>query len=382
MKFLQVLLAEPDEIVSGGRLRDASNFSDLNRIGTAFQFVIRDFSYSKRSKDTPRTVVEINPRAIAALLEEIDRSNPQGIVFEGVAMLQAMEAVRLHHPALPMTVDFHNVEGVLYRDVKEARSPWFLRALLWPLRAARYRAVEAADKRAAALADTVWVCSDADRKAVELLAPGRPVFTVPNPIPQWEISETGAGDSGDDTVVFVGHLGYEPNKFAVRFLARRVAPRLFKARPQAQLHVCGRNPSPELVGFLRRRGVHVTANPVSLAPIYSSAAVTAIPLRHGGGTRIKVLEALAAGCPVVATNKAVEGLGMEPDRHFLHAETADEFVASIIRVLDSPQLQGRLRAAGRDFVQERYSDAARARAVQLALEALVTPADGATSRRA
>jgi polysaccharide biosynthesis protein PslH len=374
MKLIHVLLAEPGGQVSGRELRDCANYEDMIRTATVVQFLIDDFLYQKRVKGHSSTVVNVSDHAIEALMREVERIQPDGVVFEGVALLHVIEAVRRLHPALPIAVDFHNVEGTLYRNLREARIPQFLRPLIRTVVSSGYKAAEIADRRVVALSTMVWVCSEDDRSSVLEFAPTSDVVTVPNPIPDWGFQEGPVTEEPRTEVVFVGHLGYDPNKFAVRFLADKLAPLLAQRVPQARLHVCGRNPSRKLVHFLRRHGVKVTENPATLAPIYGAAAVAAIPLRHGGGTRIKVLEAMAAGCPIVATAKAVEGLGMEPGRHYLLAESAREFATEIARVFEDSSLRDALRESGRVFVHSRFSAEARTQAVRSALNRLVATA--------
>lgn len=371
MKLIHVLIAESDGRVSGRELRDLANFADMTRSGTVLQFFIGDFSCQKRVGTQSSTVLSVPGGTIDALNRQIEMEQPDAIVFEGVALLAAIEATRMRYPSLPIIIDFHNVEGDLYRKLRHARAPAFLRPLLCKLSASQLRAAELADRRAAELCSMIWVCSDEDRRRVLEFAPQCNTAVIANPIPDLGLPEELAFEGGRNEVLFVGHLGYDPNKFAARFLARELAPLLGKRLPEAKLHVCGRNPSRKLIDLLRSRGVKVTANPETLAPVYAAAAVTAIPLRHGGGTRIKVLEAMSAGCPIVATSIAVEGLGMEPGRHYLHAESAEDFCAAIVRVFEDPSLENALREAGRTFVQSRFSPDVRARAVQAALQRVI-----------
>jgi glycosyltransferase involved in cell wall biosynthesis len=170
-----------------------------------------------------------------------------------------------------------------------------------------------------------------------------------------------------DEVLFVGHLGYRPNCRAVAELATLIFPQVNAQHPNVSLHICGRRPKRSLTVRLARMGVRLTASPKDLAPIYARATLTAMPIREGGGTRIKVVEALACGCPVVATAKAVEGHGLRDDHEFILAETAAEFQSAISRLLGDKDLRQRLRAAGHRFLAANLAPDVRERAVRTAL---------------
>src|SRR5690606_20448151 len=102
-----------------------------------------------------------------------------------------------------------------------------------------------------------------------------------------------------------------------------------------------------------------TANPPDLRPAYAQARMAVMPLLDGGGTRIKVLEALTVGCPIVATAKAVEGLGLLPDVHYLEANASDEFIAAIQRIYSDSALARRLVAQGKKFAEDHFSEPVR-----------------------
>lgn len=314
------------------------------------------------------TVACLDADDVDRLVETARTDRPDFVLFEGVALLEAMRAVRHALPQVPIVVDFHNLEGPLYRDVRLARLPRPARPIAGLLLARRLRAADAADREAVRTADAVWTCSQEDAAGVRRLVPERPVHVVPNPIPQWcrTTDEDGRGETAR-IVLFVGHLGYAPNRRAVDELVASILPALQGRFADARLHVCGRGPREPLKRRLGVAGHRLSADPADLAPHYREAGAAVMPLREGGGTRIKVLEALAVGCPVVATAKAVEGLALEDGRHFLRAESTGDFVAALSRLFQDGGLGRRLAAEGRRFVQQSHGDAARADAVRAAL---------------
>lgn len=366
MPFLQVNLVEEDGRVSGAEIRNENNYQLLSGLTSGTRVFLRK-DVSGRQRNTP-TVAWLDPGDLALLPPTIEESRPAFIMFEGVALLHAMRTVRRAFPKLPIIVDFHNVEGRLYRDLRTARYPRWLRPIAELLLSRSLRQAEKADREASLLADAVWTCSTQDAELVLEADLSKPVHVVPNPIPDWcRTADPVAGQRPGKTVLFVGHLGYAPNRRAIAELAGTIMPELLRLFPDAELHVCGREPRAKLVRLLADRGHRLTANPPDLAPIYREAAGAAVPLRDGGGTRIKVLEALAVGCPVVATAKAVEGLALEDGRHFLRAETTSDFISALSRLFEDPLVGQQLSAEGRAFVEREHGDAARLEAVNAAL---------------
>ena len=169
-------------------------------------------------------------------------------------------------------------------------------------------------------------------------------------------------------MLFVGHLGYHPNRRAVHELCAAILPRLRRLRPDTRLHVCGRSPAPALARLVEAAGGRLTADPPDLGDAYRRAAVVAVPLREGGGTRIKIIEALAIGRPIVATAKAVEGLGLAPGTHYVRAETPREFATALARLLDDPDGARALAARGGEVVEARFGSQAREAAYSEALK--------------
>ncbi|MBW3096002.1 glycosyltransferase family 4 protein [Pseudohoeflea coraliihabitans] len=312
------------------------------------------------------------PGEVERLLAYVEEQQPSLVLFEGVATLTAMRAVRRRHPALSILVDMHNVESLLQADIDRARLPRPLRSLAPLIHRERRRALVEADRECAALATAIWTCSGPDAARLVALT-GRAATVVPNPVPAWCAAGGAAFSPGGDRVLFLGHLSYPPNKRAVRELCSRILPGLRKSLPDVRLEVCGRRPGARLRQSVERAGYRLVADARDLASVYARAAVMALPLREGGGTRIKILEALAVGCPVVATAKAVEGLDLEPGRHFLSAETSREFVAALRLLLGDPARREDLRRAGRDFIEQHHSGTARTATIAAALQALRQP---------
>jgi glycosyltransferase involved in cell wall biosynthesis len=152
----------------------------------------------------------------------------------------------------------------------------------------------------------------------------------------------------------MGTLKYRPNVDAVTFLLDDVVPEVRRCCPDAVLTIVGDGEDADLERF-RRPGVVVTGRVPDVRPYLAGAAVTVVPVRIGGGTRLKVVEALAMRKAVVSTTLGCEGLAVRSGEHVALADDAESFAAAITRLLGDPQERSRLGLAGRSLVVERYS---------------------------
>ena len=250
--------------------------------------------------------------------------------------------------------DAHNVEAALYREVTASEAGG--RASRWArLKLAEHMAqIEAA---AVARADQVWVCSEADARLVrKLYHPGAEVQVIPNTVDVASYERARPQPSAGPTLIFPGLLHYPPNQAAALFLIQEVFPRLVERRPAARLLLVGSHPSPALLDAAHRHPhIVVTGRVPDTRPYFAQASVMVVPLFQGSGTRYKILEAFAAGLPVVSTAKGVEGLEAMPQTHFLPAESPEDFVDAILRLVTHPDQAQLLARSGFDLVSERYS---------------------------
>lgn len=381
MSFIQVtLLEEKSAVVSGYELRNTANLSDLSICvnGAAGAEVTVRPAEPQSAPVVARTVRALDRGDIDRLLNRVAQQRPDFVLVEGVALLQAMEALHQAFPALPLIVDMHNVESLLERTTDRARLPVALRPLSGWLKRTRHLAEHAADRRAVELASMVWTCSAQDAELLALHFGAQRVAVVANPVPDWCADHAVAQGTGgqarelgeEPVILFVGHLGYAPNRRAVTQLCTGIMPALQRQVPLARLVVAGRNPSRRVIRMVDKSGHRLIANPPDLGPLYAGAIATAIPLAQGGGTRIKVLEALAVGCPIVASAKAVEGLGLREGVDYLGAETGGAFADALARLIGSHRLRADLATSGQAFVAERYAAPARRASIAHALKGL------------
>jgi glycosyltransferase involved in cell wall biosynthesis len=158
-------------------------------------------------------------------------------------------------------------------------------------------------------------------------------------------------------VLFTGHLAYLPNVDAVQFLLTDIWPKIHRKRPKAKLVIAGREPSDVVKAAVHAAGANVKlcANPSSMDNLARQASITVAPLRLGSGTRVKILDSMAWGLPVVSTTLGVEGIDAADGQHLLVRDSAEELAEAVVQLLTDAGLWKSLRAAGGVLVRERYS---------------------------
>jgi glycosyltransferase involved in cell wall biosynthesis len=162
-------------------------------------------------------------------------------------------------------------------------------------------------------------------------------------------------------VVFTGSMDWLANIDAIRWFRAEVWPQIKAQHASATMTVVGRNPPPDLSQAASASDWTVTGRVDDVRPHVHRAAVYVIPIRIGGGTRIKAYEAMAMGVPVVSTAVGMEGLDVQPGRHYLQADTAEQFAQAVTLLLSQPLLGRTLAEQARRHVEERYSNATVAR---------------------
>jgi len=155
-------------------------------------------------------------------------------------------------------------------------------------------------------------------------------------------------------LAFVGSMDWMPNEDAVLFFCREVLPRIREVEPDVTLSIVGRAPTPAVKRLAQEHGVEVTGTVDDVRTYLGPACATIVPLRVGGGTRLKIFEAMAAGKAVISTTIGAEGLPTESGRHLLIADGAEAFADAVVRVVREPELRHRLEREARTLVTQHY----------------------------
>lgn len=304
-----------------------------------------------------------SPLYLAQLAELLRREPYDVIQVEGIELARYLQPIAQHRPlgGGPLLVfDDHNAEYVLQQRAanNDLRRPSSL--LAGSYSAVQWRRLRWFEARTMALCDLTLCVSEVDAAALQVIAPDRPLVVAPNGVDVAFYSPEGLPrERPRFDLVFSGSMDYRPNIDAAHWLVGAVWPLVKReqdprrSRP-LRLALLGRNPPPEITGLVRHSGVTVTGSVADDRPYFAGATVYVVPMRYGGGIRLKLLNALAMGCAVVSTTPGIEGVDVRHDEHLLIADTAEEFAAAIGRLLNDAELRARLGAAGRAYVREHF----------------------------
>ncbi|HEX2924216.1 MAG TPA: glycosyltransferase, partial [Chloroflexota bacterium] len=199
------------------------------------------------------------------------------------------------------------------------------------------------------------VVSNSEAKLLKSVVPDYPfVRVIPNAV---NLSDY-RGDFGQpspDTMVFAGAVTYSANYDAVGHFLKDIYPRIARGVPNASLRITGSTTGVDVGSLPARQGVTFTGHVDDVRPVVARSWLSVVPLRVGGGTRLKILESMALGTPVVSTTKGAEGLEVTNGENIAVADPPDLFADCAIELMQSAQLRARLTAGGRALVESRYS---------------------------
>jgi glycosyltransferase involved in cell wall biosynthesis len=253
--------------------------------------------------------------------------------------------------ATPATLGHHNIEShMLLRRASNEPQP-LKRMYYWQ----EGRRVQTYEAQVAGSFAAHITCSDLDCERLRAIAPHANAITIANGV-DVEFFQATRTASAKPSLIFVGSLNWYPNVDAVLFLLREIWP-LAKARiPELRLDLVGSAPPPNIVALAAALDdVKVHGFVDDVRPLMDAASLYVCPIRDGGGTKLKILDAFAMQQCVIAHPIACEGIDAVPGRHVQFAQTAEEFVAAIMQLLQRPSERAQMGAAARQLVVERYS---------------------------
>ena len=270
---------------------------------------------------------------------------------------------RLPCPAVMFT---HNVESEIWRRHAETKTGVLGRLLY----GAQYRRMLRYERRELARFDGILAVSDADRDTFTRLYPGaisQPVHVVPTGV-DTDYFEPASSDPQSRAMVFTGSMDWLPNEDAMLYFCREVLPAIRAEIPDASLAIVGRTPTPAVKKLAEEHGVTVTGRVDDVRPYMKEAAVYIVPLRIGGGTRLKIFEAMAAGKAVVSTTVGAEGLPVTDGEHVRLADEPAAFARAVVHLMRDLDERRRIEAAARALVVARYDWSAVAGELESALQ--------------
>ena len=249
---------------------------------------------------------------------------------------------------VPIVLDEHNIEFALLsriaRNERSAARKWYT-----ALEAAKARREEV---RAWAMATGVVFTSGADLSVMHRLDPAKRGKVVGNGVDLEEFSPQ-SDDPDHDMIVFTGSINYRPNTDAVDYFNRHVFPAILRLRPSARFVVVGQG-APDWLVRSAPRGVEFTGYVPDVRPYLARAAVVVAPLRSGGGTRLKILEALAMAKPLVTTTIGCEGLNVADGEQVRIADAPDAMAEAVAATMSDPARAAEMGRNGRRLVERDY----------------------------
>jgi glycosyltransferase involved in cell wall biosynthesis len=307
---------------------------------------------------TPVTVLNCwSPRSASQLASVLRSQEFDTVQMESVHLMEYLPIIREARGCPAIVIDWHNIESeLMWRYAETAGN--------WAKKIAAKRTAKLIERAEDWLLDTCAthaVPSERERRKLLARRPDANIQVVPNGVDASyysakEIAEasrrTGAPGS-KKTILFVGSMNYHANIDAVIWFSRTAWPEIARDHPDLYFTIVGRDPAPAVRALASDR-IHITGTVDDVRPFYASAAVAVAPLRSGSGTRLKILEAMAAGVPVVSTRLGAEGIEVQDDVHLLLADSGPEIAAAVRRIAWSAETRDRLSQAGRALVSRVY----------------------------
>ncbi len=298
---------------------------------------------------TPLNVLNYtSDKVIAALDPILSEQSFDVIQIESMHLIAYAQHIRQVAPRTRLILDWHNIESeILARYAENDSNP--LRAFYAKRTSVLSRHVE---DQLLDMCDAHTVCSEREREVLLSRVPGSRIEVVGNGVDCEFFADDGLAAERRD-VLFMGRMDYHANIDAAVYFVKTTWPLIHARRPELRLVIVGAQP-PEQVRALASDSVVVTGTVEDVRPYYHSALISVVPLRVGGGTRLKVLEAMAAGTPVVSTTLGAEGLAVTHGKDILIADTPEAMAEAVVTMQPDSSQRQELVGNARRLVQTLY----------------------------
>lgn len=325
-------------------------------------------SLRQRTLDTlrsplPDMALRLELPAMHKLVQEWLRDGYDIVQIEGIEMAQygfhALTPSAGSHQRPLLIFDDHNCEYLLQQRnaFTDLRHPKRWVAAGYSL--IQWQKLRHYERQICQRAHAVLAVSAIDQQALERLAPGAKITVIANGIDAAQPAASSQQPAVPPTLLFTGKMDYRPNIDAVLWFADEVLPLILQQAPSVRFQIVGMNPHARLDRLRQQPAIELTGAVASIVPYMQAATIYVVPLRVGGGTRFKVLDAMAHGKALVSTTLGVEGLGVHNEVELLLADTPASFAAAVLRLLTDAQqgapLGRQLGANASHFVKQEYS---------------------------
>lgn len=285
-----------------------------------------------------------------ALLQELDTTEYDVIWFDTISLAQYRNT--LIGATAKIILNHHNIESdMMYRRSDKENN--YLKKLYFYLEAYKLKKYEKSEVNKF---DVNVTCSELDSRRLEVISPGVHTHVIPNGVNTEFFSPEDIITSDPYSLVFIGGMSWYPNREAMLFFANKVWPDLKRQMPEIKMHIVGESPPQELVELSKTDSdFHVYGFVDDIRSIFYKAGIYVCPITDGGGTKLKILDALAMGKPIVANRIACEGIDVTDGVNVLFSETPEEYIKSISILIADSSLLSQLADNSRKLILEKYS---------------------------
>ncbi|MBA3872881.1 MAG: glycosyltransferase [Anaerolineae bacterium] len=313
---------------------------------------LRDVFFSHE----PDIARRLYSEAFEIRLKKLTADNQFNLIqFEGIEVACYLPVVRKLGTRAKLVYDAFNAEAAMQYAIFEIdrRNPRRWLAAAYSL--VQSRRISRFEDELCQQADLVIAVSSEDASILQQHSPKRTIPVVANGIftDEYEGQNTEL-DLGEHALVFTGKMDYRPNVDAVQWFTEKILPQVKEATTDVNFYIVGQKPHANLEHLRDNSSVIVTGWVESVLPYLKSAAIYVAPLRMGSGTRLKILEAMAAGCAVVATTLAASGMQRETEMGMLIVDNPDQMAEAIIKLLNAPERRSKLGEAAHRYVKNHY----------------------------
>ncbi|MEM9265063.1 MAG: glycosyltransferase family 4 protein [Cyanobacteria bacterium P01_F01_bin.13] len=280
--------------------------------------------------------------ASQALRQLLNDFQPTLVVFEELWLYPYLRIVKSH--PCNLVLDNHNIEGA-----KED----------YRLQPRKLRQIRYIEKKFVQQADQTWVCSYVDAQQLQQLYGVRnTVRIIPNGVQAkfYRSAQLNQTPQNNHQLLFLGKFSYQPNEIAALIAINEIYPPLKRQYPDTQLWLVGRDSTSAMkTAAAAHKDIHITGMVPDVRPFLQMASVMVVPLRQGGGTRLKILEAFASHCPVVSTPKGAEGLEAKDNYHLCMGETAEQLIKKVMDLWHNNTLAQQITKNAYELFLQTYS---------------------------
>jgi glycosyltransferase involved in cell wall biosynthesis len=281
------------------------------------------------------------------LIKTIDEFNPDLIHYDTIGMAEYFQ----YNTPILQALNHHNIESaMMFRRATKERN--VLKKVYFYQEAKK---IERYEKAMCKLFHSNLTVSDEDGLTLKKIDPEIKTEVIPNGVDTSYFS-SGADTSDGETLIFAGGMNWYPNLDAMLYFADEIWPRLKERRATIKMIIIGQSPPRRLRKLSEEdRNFVVTGFVDDVRPYFGQASIYVCPIRDGGGTRLKILDALSSGLPIVATSVAAEGIKVTPRKNIIIANTSEEFIKEILHLIEDQELRRQLSAEGRCLAEKEYS---------------------------